>query len=99
MRVVWSDIARQELREIVTTIADDNPVAAAKWIKELRTRAERLSDFPDSGRMMLDEDDWPIRELLYGNYRVLYEVQEQTVLILHVWHGARRLPWEDTEDE
>jgi len=41
-----------------------------------------------------------IRELTFGNYRIIYRLEEQRVLLLTVIHGARNLlalepkPWE-----
>ncbi|MCP4545517.1 MAG: type II toxin-antitoxin system RelE/ParE family toxin, partial [bacterium] len=31
-----------------------------------------------------------IRHLIYGSYRVLYTIDENSVHVLHVRHGARR---------
>ena len=35
-----------------------------------------------------------IREIVYGNYRIFYEITQKTnmVHVLRVWHGARGEP-------
>jgi len=33
---------------------------------------------------------WPV-----GNYLIVYEVEQDEVIIHYVRHGARRRPWED----
>jgi mRNA-degrading endonuclease RelE of RelBE toxin-antitoxin system len=48
-------------------------------------------------RRMRPSGEWPelgepnVRELLIGNYRLIFEVQEKTVYILGLIHGARDL--------
>jgi len=33
-----------------------------------------------------------IRETYHGNYRIIYEIDDERVTILRVFHGARQLP-------
>jgi plasmid stabilization system protein ParE len=40
--------------------------------------------------------EFEIRQLLYGNYRLLFTVRDDAVVILHVRHGARE--WMKPED-
>ena len=55
----------------------------------LRKSVDRLAEFPDSGRVLPEDPDSGIRELLVGNYRILYQVTGGNVAVLAVIHGAR----------
>ena len=55
---------------------------------------ERLSQFPQSGRVVPEFDDVTIRELIKPPCRVVYRVdpRAETVEIARVWHAARGIP-------
>ena len=53
---------------------------------------ERLSEFPESGRMVPEIKRKAFRELIYGNYRVIYRYEHGEVSILTVRHGRQILP-------
>ena len=52
------------------------------------------------GRMVPEAEEENVRELLFHNYRIIYRVETDGILILTVIHGARDLsrkrykPWE-----
>jgi len=53
---------------------------------------ERLESFPKSGRLVPECDDPTIRELLHGNYRLIYRVvREDQIELLTIFHGASLL--------
>lgn len=52
---------------------------------------ERLELFPESDRIVPEINEPSIRELLYGNYRIIYRVRETLVEILTIYHSARLL--------
>lgn len=50
---------------------------------------------PKSGRVVPEIGDEQFRELIYGNYRILYRIEKKQVSILTVRHGKQILPIED----
>ena len=52
---------------------------------------ERLQEFPKSGRVVPEFARDGVREVLWGNYRIVHRVGENHVHILTVYHGARLL--------
>jgi toxin ParE1/3/4 len=46
----------------------------------------------EQGRVVPELDEPTVRELVVGSYRVIYEIDEETVYILGLIHGARDLP-------
>lgn len=55
---------------------------------ELFDTVERLSDFPESGRIVPEMGIRRIREIIYGSYRVIYSLKDK-VEILTVRHGSQ----------
>jgi toxin ParE1/3/4 len=92
MRIIWSPLAVDRVAEIAEYIAVDNPNAAENWVNTVFRKVEELKEFPESGRIVPETDNKSIRELIYGNYRVVYRVEERTLSLLTVRHGKQVLP-------
>jgi len=90
-RLLWTEPARDDLREILRFIGQDNPVAARNVIREIREKVERLTQFPLSGRAVPELSDADFREVIVENYRVIYRLVGNTVEILTVVHGRRNV--------
>jgi plasmid stabilization system protein ParE len=52
---------------------------------------ERLESFPQSGRVVPEKKDPQVREILLGNYRIIYRLREHMAELLTIHHGARLL--------
>jgi len=93
-KIIWSEQAREDLREIVTFIALDNPATAESFGYLLMTKVDALAQFPRLGRVVPEEDDEDIREIIFRSYRIVYQVieKQQVVAIARIWHGARGEP-------
>jgi plasmid stabilization system protein ParE len=50
---------------------------------------ERLKEFPLSGRIIPEIKDPLCREIIYKNYRIMYQIHAKNVWITGVIHGAR----------
>jgi len=93
-KIVWSRHARDDLRDIVTFIAANNRHAAESFGFRLMAKADMLEQFPRIGRVVAEEQDENIREIILPPYRIIYRVlaEVQVVAIARVWHGARGEP-------
>jgi len=62
-------------------------------IQNIFKAADILSTFPESGRHLPEFPHLPHRELLLGNYRIIYRYagEEHSVKIVTVVHGSRLL--------
>jgi toxin ParE1/3/4 len=90
--VILTEPARDDLREIVAFIAQDNPQAAVIFRDRLIAEAETLVRLPHRGRLMRRRGN--VRKLVCRPYLILYRIAEsrRTVEILRFWHGARGTP-------
>lgn len=98
-KIVWTDRALEELRDLCSYIADDNPSAAEKLGDDIIRHVEILGTFPLIGPPYPRGGTGRVREILCGRYRVFYRVSERKKLveILTIWHAARGSPPLDDE--
>ena len=92
MRIIWSPLAIDRVSEIADYIAQDNVGASIKWIENIFKEVEQLNKFPESGRVVPEINRKYIRELIYGNYRIIYYTEKQEISILTVRHFKQILP-------
>ena len=92
MKIVFSSQAKADLVEIVEFIAYDKPQAARKWAANIRQSVSKQSDFPKRGRTVPEFGAETIRELIKGQYRVVYKIDDKkdTIVIVTI-HNAKRL--------
>ncbi len=58
------------------------------------SKVDVLAQFPQIGRVVPEENDETIREIILRPYRIIYKVltEKQIIGIARVWHGARGDP-------
>ena len=93
-KIVWTPLARADLREIVEYIARDDSDAAQRVGERILESVEILRDMPELGRMVPERRNPTIREIIRGSYRIVYRVREalRTIEVWRIWHGARGTP-------
>jgi len=64
----------------------DNPVTAERWVDKIFTMVEKLSEFPERGRVVPELNNKMIREIISGNYRVIYKLENTKISVLTVRH-------------
>ena len=94
MRVVWTHRAKYRLQQILEYIADDQPDNAEQWVDRLIKRGDGLGGQPHMGIMVPEYQDETVREILEGDYRIIYKLRSERVDILTVRHGSQLLPAE-----
>ncbi len=90
-RVVWSTRAAQDLDAIAGYIGADSPAYAGIVLKKILGQTRILEQFARAGRMVPEFDDENIRELLVYEYRIIYRLEKDQVLVAAVIHGKRIL--------
>lgn len=92
--VILTTQAQHDLRQIVERIAQDSRGRAVAEGNRLIDRALAVGNFPQAGRIVPEQRDPAVREVIQDNYRIIYEVftDPSYVYILRFWHGARDVP-------
>ena len=92
MKIVWSPIAVDRASEIADYIAMDKRSAAEKWINTVFSKVEQLKISPKIGRVVPEINNTQFREIIYGNYRIIYRIEKKQISILTIRHGKQILP-------
>jgi plasmid stabilization system protein ParE len=100
MKILWTDPAIEDLRNLHSYIAKDSEEYASSFVERIILSVDKLADFPGIGRMVPEAEQETIRELLYHGYRIIYRIKNEIIEILTVVHGRRELdsfkpaPWD-----
>ena len=87
-RIIIANGVRADLKDIAKYIAENNPVRAKSFIKELRLYFyDRLREHPLSGKKVKGS----VRMLPYKRYIILYIVdsKEKLVRIVNIFAGGK----------
>jgi toxin ParE1/3/4 len=93
-RIIWSQLAAEDLKEIVRFIAQDSQPAALKLANHIFSAIEQTSDIPKANRIVPEKEDESIREVILSPYRIIYSVdlRRKAIYVLRIWHAARGNP-------
>jgi toxin ParE1/3/4 len=83
-----SAAAEEDLKEIWAYVAEKNPEAAGKLIREITGRFSVLRDHPHMGREQ-DKLLVNLRSFVVKNYFIFYQLFAGGIEILRVLHGSR----------
>jgi addiction module RelE/StbE family toxin len=97
LKITWSPLAAEQVRDIASYIALDKPSVAEQWIDKIFDSVEQLIDFPKSGRVVPELQINSIRELVQGNYRVIYKIQDNSISVLTVKSYRQQLRADEIE--
>lgn len=92
VKLIWTDTAIHDLGDIGNYIAENSEKYAKLTVKKLFERTDILKRFPKTGRIVPEKNDENLRELIDGNYRIIYEIASPIQInILAIYHSARNL--------
>lgn len=89
--VIWSNIAENDLLNIIEYIAADSPPNASKVLKRIKEKASSLYHSSKRGRIVPELQEHGIlqyRELIIPPWRIVYRISEKAyifyVYLIHV---------------
>lgn len=93
-KIIFSEPATEDLEGIAGFIANDNREAASKFGGKLIESVRHLAKFPRLGRVVPEQNDENIREIISKPYQIFYRVKDEmkTVEVIRFWHAARGEP-------
>jgi addiction module RelE/StbE family toxin len=91
-QISWTDLSIEDLKSIYEHISKDSESYAWRLVEKITDIVEQLEYFPLSGRVVPEFENETIRELIEGNYRIVYKVKSSEQLaIARVHHSSRLL--------
>jgi len=92
VKINWTPLSLSDLKNVFDCIAEDSNRYAQITVNKIYLRVSGLDKQPFSGRIVPEFEDKKIRELIDGNYRIVYEIiSESQIDILRIFHSARKL--------
>jgi plasmid stabilization system protein ParE len=91
MEIVFTERFVTALEECIDFIAQDDPQVAIEWSKHILDRCDQIANYPKSGRVVPEIGLVQIRELIDGNYRIVYEMSDKQVIILLIWSSRKKM--------
>jgi addiction module RelE/StbE family toxin len=98
MLVRWTEQAVEDLRAIREFIERDSPRYGRLVAERIFEATFRLETFPYSGRVVPEVGREEIRELVVGDYRIVYRVQTDAAVLLTIFRSSRLFPMNRIEE-
>lgn len=92
VRIKWLGVAKSDLKEIFDYISSDSKSYAKVQVERILVKIEALKAHTRMGKVNQDLKRKDTREIIEGNYRIIYKIityNEIHILMIH--HGARSL--------
>lgn len=90
MKIYWTGKALSDLVRLHEFLARVNPAAAAWAVQALTTAPMRLVAHPRLGEKLEEFEPREVRRILVGNYEMRYEVREQAIFVVRLWHAREQ---------
>ena len=92
--IIFSPRAQRDLRNIKRYISVYSFQVAERFCQKLVAKTEVLEVHPEIGRMVPSFASRSLREIIVGNYRVIYRVDllAKQIEMIRYWHAARGIP-------
>ena len=87
MQLHWAVEALDDVQRLHDFIRPHNPKAAVKVVQKLVCAPQMLLDHPRIGEQLLRFYPREIRRLLVDAYEIRYEIREDDIYILRIWHS------------
>lgn len=91
VEIKWTLQSLDDIETIADYIAKDSHFYAQMFVVKTFESVASLQTFPESGRIVPEINRKNIRELIQGNYRIIYRLKINLVEILSVYHSSRLL--------
>ncbi len=93
MEIRISEKARRQLRNIYNFYSENSIQYAEHFLEDFYNKIESLIEFPKMYGVIPQFDKHNIRKLLFKNYRILYQIDEDEDLIkiVAILHSKQRL--------
>jgi len=92
--IIFSRFAENDLKEIKNYFLEINPEYAKGLFLKIKCKILELKDFPEKGKIVPELEQQGIikyRQILEGNYRIIYSIKKFEVNILIIVDSRREL--------
>lgn len=88
----FAESAIADLEKVIAWFTEQGiPESGRKLVGKVIEQTERLSLYPDSGRVVPEYAMDDLREIIYPPFRIVYRREKGKVLIVRIWRSERLL--------
>ncbi len=91
-KIVWTESASDDLGAIVRYVTSESSPAIGREVGfAIYDRAQILANFPESGSILPEKEDFRWRKLIYKSWKIAYRVDFDVhiVYVARIWHASR----------
>ena len=92
LRLRYSAVSKDDLKEIARFIAKDKPGAARQWVEKIREKCRLDAKNPDIGDDRCDLGEG-IRSTYVGNYIIYFREKDDSLEIVRIVRGDLEFPF------
>jgi plasmid stabilization system protein ParE len=86
MDLKWTSKALSDVARLYEFLAPVNKPAAARAVQALTKAPVLLRTNPRVGEQLFQFEPREVRRMLVGQYEIRYEIQDETIYVLRLWH-------------
>ena len=84
--IIWTNVAENDLINIVEYISVDSPQNALEILEKIRQKASSLYTLPERGRIVPElqgQGIFQYRELVIPPWRLMYRIAEREIFVIY----------------
>lgn len=85
--VLFTSLARKDLKEMRDFIAQDKPMAASKYLAIIKQKCELLANYPTLG--VQRQEYCGLYKFPIDNYLIFYRISTNGIDIIRILHSSR----------
>jgi len=89
--VAFTEQALADIDDIATYISYDSSRYAELQVEKFLGRIQMLEELPQIGRIVPELNQKSVRELIEGNYRIIYKIVNKNLVHILTIHHSRKL--------
>jgi len=93
-KVIWTNVAESDLKDIIEYISIDSPQNALRILKNIKQKTSELYTLPERNRIVPELQDQGIlqyREMIIPPWRFIYRIAERKVYVLSLIDSRRNV--------
>lgn len=93
-QVIWTNVAENDLKEIIEYISINNPLNALKILQKTKNKTSNRYTLPERGRVVPELKEQGIsqyRELVVPPWRLIYRITEREIYVLSVLNSRQNV--------
>ena len=91
MTIAFTEQAISDIEDIATYIGNDSLFYASLQVQKFFNKVVIRENFPLTGRVVPDLNIPSVRELIEGNYRIIYRIMNKDMIHVLTVHHSRKL--------